>query len=417
MQVSMKKKLLIISSIIPYPLTHGGAIAQYYFLEKLSEKFTIFFNAIINSPAEQDALNELSKSLPAVKVVPFINFKQKTSEDKLLQPARSFLNLIRSFTPKKNEHKKDDFDNYTYPLQLFSKGFIQFLEDVIKNEKIEIVQLEFFDTLSLIKALPKHVKKVSVVHEITSKRLSLSAENSVQQELYKQYIVNCYKLTEYNFLKDADKVIVFNEDDKNLLSSINGSVTISPYGIPQKLIIRNKVADKYDHFLFIGGQNHDPNRAGVEWFLKEIYIAHYNTIQLPLYIVGNWDDSFKEQYKSYTKVIFTGIVEDLSAVYENAIMVTPVLSGSGLRTKILHAFANKIPVLSTTFACEGLLNKEAANPHVILFDTAADFMMQAEQLLKNPQNLQILAEEGFFYYERNFAANTLIDKRIKALMD
>lgn len=410
----MKKKLLIVSSNIPYPLTNGGAIAQYYFLEKLPENFDIYFLAIIRTPADEEAVMEVSKMLPAIKIMPFLNFKQKTLEDKLLQPARSLLHLLRDFK-QKNEQKNDDFDNYTVPLQLFSKDFIQFLENVIKNEKIDIVQLEFSDTLSLFKALPDHVKKLAVVHEITSKRLQLSSVNSCKQELYKQYIVNCYKLTEYNFLKDADKVIVFNEEDRVLLSSINSNVTVSPFGIPQRLIIKNKVSDKYDHFLFIGGQSHDPNRAGMEWFLKEIYIPEYETIQLPLYIVGNWDDSFKEYYKSYTKIIFTGVVEDLSTVYENAIMITPVLSGSGLRTKILHAFANRIPVLSATFASEGLLNKEEANPHVILFDNAADFIWQTEELLRDPQKLQVLAEEGFQYYQRNFNEKSLVNKRLKEL--
>lgn len=410
----MKEKLLIVSSNIPYPLTNGGAIAQYYFLEKLHKNFDTYFFAIIRTPADKEALNELSKVLPAIKIIPFLNYKQKTLENKLLQPVRSFLHLLRDLK-KKDEQKKDDFDNYTVPLQLFSKDLIQFLEEVIKNEEIDVVQLEFFDTLSLLKALPEHVKKVAVVHEITSKRLLLSSGNSSQHELYKQYIIDCYKLTEYNFLKDADKVIVFNKEDEILLSSINSSVTISPFGIPERLIIKNKVSDKYDHFLFIGGQSHDPNRAGMEWFLKEIYIPEYETIQLPLYIVGNWDDSFKEYYKSYTKIIFTGVVEDLSTVYENAIMITPVLSGSGLRTKILHAFANRIPVLSATFASEGLLNKEEANPHVILFDNAADFIWQTEELLRDPQKLQVLAEEGFQYYQRNFDEKSLLNKRLKEL--
>lgn len=413
----MKEKLLIISSIIPYPLTHGGAIAQYYFLEKLSEKFTILFNAIITKKDDEEAVRQLTAALPNIKVIPFYFIKKQdnlTIKDKSILLMRLFLNFLRRQTYNEDVTKGDDFNNNTYPVQLFTKEYIQFLENLIEKQEIKIVQLEFSNTLSLLKALPKHVKKVAVIHEITTKRLMLAAKSSPGSEAYKQYVISCYKLVEYNLLKDADQLIVFNEDDKDLLSSINSNVALSPFGIPKKLLIRNKRSEKFDHFLFIGGQHHDPNRTGLEWFLKEIYIANYAAL-LPLYIVGKWDDSFKEKYKSNAKIIFTGIVEDLKPYYDNAIMVTPVLSGSGLRTKILHAFANKIPVLSTTFAGEGLLNKEGANPHIILFDTAADFIIQAEELLRDPQKLQILAEEGFFYYEKNFDEKNLVNKRLKAL--
>jgi len=415
----MKEKLLIISSIIPYPLTHGGAIAQYYFLEKLSEKFNIFFNAIIAKKTDEESVKQFTAALPDIKVIPFYFIKKQgdlTIKDKSILLTRLFLNFLRRQVYNEDVTKGDDFNNNIYPVQLFSEEYIQFLENLIEKEQIKIVQLEFYNTLSLLKALPEHVKKVAVIHEITTKRLMLAAHDSTSTEAYKQYVISCYKLVEYNLLKEADRLIVFNEDDKDFLSLINSNVEISPFGIPEKLLIRNKGSEKFDHFLFIGGQHHNPNRTGLEWFLKEIYIANCAML-LPLYIVGEWSDSFREKYKANTKIIFTGIVEDLKPYYESAIMVTPVLSGSGLRTKILHAFANKIPVMSTTFASEGLLNKEQANPHIILFDTAADFIVRIKEFANNTQKLQRLAEEGFQYYERNFAENILVNKRLKVLLD
>jgi len=420
----MKQKLLIISSFVPFPLVQGGSIAQYYFLEKLSAEFDIFFNPIVYSRAAEEAVKELTKALPAIKVIPFTYFvKESGPLEKLIQVARLFLNFLRKLmqTNKQKEINKekiaetDDF-NVIYPVELYSKEYIQFVTGIIKKEEIKIVQLEFYDTLSLLKALPKHVKKIAVTHEIRSKRLLLAAKNSKASEDYKEYLINCSKLIEDNFLKNADQIIVFNEDDKNLLLQINQHVAVSPYGIPAELIIRNKVSDVFDHFLFIGGQRHDPNRAGLEWFLEEIYIANYDDIKLPIYVIGQWDDYFREKYKKYSKIVFTGIVEDLSSSYKNAIMVTPILSGSGLRTKILHAFVNKIPVMTTTFASEGLLNDVQANPHLILFDNATSFMSELKAFLNKPEKLQLLAQEGFNYYQKNFAENTLVSKRVEALL-
>ncbi len=41
-----------------------------------------------------------------------------------------------------------------------------------------------------------------------------------------------------------------------------------------------------------------------------------------------------------------------------AVFVCPILSGSGMRVKLLEAFAAGIPVVSTTLGAEGLTSKD-----------------------------------------------------------
>jgi glycosyltransferase involved in cell wall biosynthesis len=50
-----------------------------------------------------------------------------------------------------------------------------------------------------------------------------------------------------------------------------------------------------------------------------------------------------------------GFVEDVrTAFYEHSVFICPILSGSGVRVKLLEAFACGIPVVSTTVGAEGL---------------------------------------------------------------
>ena len=54
-----------------------------------------------------------------------------------------------------------------------------------------------------------------------------------------------------------------------------------------------------------------------------------------------------------------GFVEDVrEPLARYAVFVCPILSGSGVRVKLLEAFAAGIPVVSTTVGAEGLARKD-----------------------------------------------------------
>ena len=80
------------------------------------------------------------------------------------------------------------------------------------------------------------------------------------------------------------------------------------------------------------------------------------------------------KYAPYKNIIFSGYVSDLDSYYEESVMIVPILSGSGIRTKILTSFANKVPVFATEFASEGLLDFERGNSHVALFNNNSEFL-------------------------------------------
>jgi hypothetical protein len=416
----MKQKLLIISFNIPYPLTDGGAIAQYYFLEKLCEKFDVFFCTEVKSEEDEKALSELKRSLKRIHILEYKNYPAK--EGVVKSAIKSVLQFISSIKNRKTNQtpKRDDFRDDAYfqpPLQVFSKAFVKYLHDIILKEKIALVQLEFYETISLLLALPKHVKKIFVHHEIRTKRFILSSAESDAPAEYKEYIIKCNELVEYNLLKHADKIVVFNENDKNLLLKYNKNVCLSPFGIPQKLITRSSPSTFFNRFIFIGGEYHNPNFKGLQWFLNEVYIPNYDSIEWPIYIIGKWSEAFRNLYSKYPKIIFEGLVPDLDIYYENSVLLSSVFSGSGLRTKILHAFANKVPVISTSFACEGLFEEEADNEHICIFDGVAAFMPIYRSFISSPHRSKRLALNGFEYYNDRFSESSLLKERLNIFAD
>ena len=110
--------------------------------------------------------------------------------------------------------------------------------------------------------------------------------------------------------------------------------------------------------------------------------------------------------------MFTGFVQNLGNIYENAMLVAPIISGSGVRTKILEAFSNKIPVISTVFASEGLYKQEKESNHIIHFNSSTSFIKEFEILKQDPNLIIDLANKGFNYFLLYFDEDLLFNKRL-----
>ncbi len=112
--------------------------------------------------------------------------------------------------------------------------------------------------------------------------------------------------------------------------------------------------------LFLGSFRHDPNRAALDWFVKRALpqIASRRP-EARLIIVGS-DPPPAHAYADYP-VELAGYVEDIrEPLARCAVFVCPILSGSGVRVKLLEAFSAGIPVVSTAIGAEGLAREDGS---------------------------------------------------------
>jgi glycosyltransferase involved in cell wall biosynthesis len=78
-----------------------------------------------------------------------------------------------------------------------------------------------------------------------------------------------------------------------------------------------------------------------------------------------------------------GFVEDVrEPLARYALFVCPILSGSGVRVKLLEAFAAGIPVVSTRLGAEGLTAQDGAI--CALADSPEEFAQRVIDLLQHP---------------------------------
>jgi GT2 family glycosyltransferase/glycosyltransferase involved in cell wall biosynthesis len=146
--------------------------------------------------------------------------------------------------------------------------------------------------------------------------------------------------------------------------------------------------------LFLGSWRHDPNRVAVDWFVRQV-LPHI-LAQEPdakLVVVGS-DPPPEHTYSDYAAHLnMLGYVEDVrDPLGRYALFVCPILSGSGVRVKLLEAFAAGIPVVSTRVGAEGLASNDGE--FCALADDPTDFAAHVVALFRDPERAALMAERA-----------------------
>jgi GT2 family glycosyltransferase/glycosyltransferase involved in cell wall biosynthesis len=154
--------------------------------------------------------------------------------------------------------------------------------------------------------------------------------------------------------------------------------------------------------LFVGSFRHEPNRVAVEWFVREVLpLVLQRQPRARLVLVGS-DSPAAHTFADFAGAIeMVGFVEDVrDPLARYSVFVCPILSGSGVRVKLLEAFAAGIPVVSTAVGAEGLARKDGQ--FCALADRPREFADRVVELLENPEEAAALASRARAEVEANW---------------
>lgn len=156
-------------------------------------------------------------------------------------------------------------------------------------------------------------------------------------------------------------------------------------------------ADDKLQLLFVGS-NHFYNVQGITWFVQQV-MPH---VDAKLFIVGKDMDEFKSAFQS-EKVEVVGFAEDLPHYYAMAdIVVSPLLSGEGMKVKIAEALMFGKVVLGTKESFDGYAIDV---PKVgIECNTAAEFIAAIHGFDRSANQQGLFAFSRRMYLE-NFTKN------------
>lgn len=338
-------KYLVTLPWMPYPATDGGKQGSFNMLVELQNMIDITLIYPVFFKKQMTYQHLLEERLPKVKVYPFEYYKYKDG----IKSQYSLFRLHRIITQK--------FLKQPYlATPIYKDAYIDFVNEVIKEERIDIVQNEYFEQLYMVYAIPNTVKKVFIQHEIQY----IAKERLIQQREYPstvRYLATMQRIQEINALNEYDQVITMTDIDKNILmcDGVRVPISASPSFIPLPNNIAYKECDR-SSICFIGGSGHNPNLNGVTWFLDNVWsLILKENPNFTFKIIGKWDEKIKTEYqKKYRNLFFCGFVDNLAMVISECIMVIPILIGSGIRMKILESINFYSPFVTTTVGVEGL---------------------------------------------------------------
>jgi glycosyltransferase involved in cell wall biosynthesis len=196
----------------------------------------------------------------------------------------------------------------------------------------------------------------------------------------------------------VDAVLAVSAEDRDALRAAMGAdvdirvVPIAVDPVEVGVLARRPDADRLVH---LGTMYWPPNVDGVRWFVRSVF---------PLIRAARPDAAFdvigarppraiRALARPGSGVRVTGYVDDPTPYLERAaVMVVPVLAGSGMRVKILNALAQGLPVVTTALGCEGIAAQ--AGTHLLVADHPDEFAAATLRVLGDRGLAETLARNG-----------------------
>jgi glycosyltransferase involved in cell wall biosynthesis len=165
--------------------------------------------------------------------------------------------------------------------------------------------------------------------------------------------------------------------------------------------------------LFQGLLRYPPNIEAARWLAREVAPRVRDRVaDLAVRLVGEHGPEVEDLHDP-PRVSVVGWVPNMAAELARAdLVVVPVRYGSGTRVKILEAFAQRIPVVSTSVGAEGIGGVDGV--HLLVGDDAPALAEACARLLTEPELRRSVADAAHGLFEERFRSE-VIEEMVAAL--
>ena len=407
----MKKKILIILPGLPYPLDSGGNQGAYHMIDAINDCFDVYLWYLSDYSIDKKTENEFLDSLSG-KCKIFHTVKEKGLN---IATARGIHYKVDSFLLRKNlefRHNKTIWGKETS--SRFDNYILEDIRCIIVKNKIDAVQIEFTDLMDYVYALPSYVKKIFVHHELGFARKKTLLANIPDKSAYDEFMFNRSLAREISTLNQYDTVVALTEIDKNKLihEGVSVPVKVSPLFIPRNCKDYPNFMPSENRLSFIASGAHYPNVEGLLWFINEVHPILATKIRYELYIIGSkWEENIISKVPS--NMHFMGFVRELKNAVPGSVMIVPILSGSGMRMKILESVNNSVPFVSTSVGVEGLNFTNSIDCYIE--DNPREFAEKICYLLNHVEKQRSFVMNSRKIYESLYSEDVLSNIRLDIL--
>ena len=196
-----------------------------------------------------------------------------------------------------------------------------------------------------------------------------------------------------------DRVVVVSEEDRDALREVAPSLdpVVVPNGVDAEAFSPGQTpAREPGAVVFSGAMDYPPNEAAAAFLAREVMPAVWEGVPAAhLWLVGRLPSPAVAALAS-DQITVTGEVDRMGPwLRRAAVYVCPMVSGTGIKNKLLEALACAAPVVCTSLACRGLT--AVSGEHLAVADDAASLAAEIARLLADDDAAAALGAGGRAY--------------------
>ena len=361
--------MLLLAKKPPYPAHDGEAIAILQLAKGLVANGAVVTILYMNTRKHHFEAAEIPEDLQ--KQIRFIGVDVNND----VQPLAALFNIFSPLPYHVVRFKSNTYLNALKQL-LHQQQF-----DVIQAEGLYLIQYFQFITI------PKNTKLIYRSHNIEAAIWSDITNNT--RSIFKKWYLGLQAKKLYRYEKKQPALIdavlpistadtlFYREHFNNLpIHHTPTGVELTASVIPKEINTRT--------LYFIGGLDWIPNVEGLFWFMDEVFPALLNRFpDLTFHIAGrNGDAGWKSMQRP--GIIYHGAVpEAADFASDKYICIVPLLSGSGMKIKIIEAMFLGKPVVTTSKGASGM--PDGTSDYFYTASSVQTFIQQVTTLLEQPE--------------------------------
>lgn len=361
-----KRSILFITSQVPSPY-HGGGNRILNFLKILSEDNDIYLATAYYSQEDDDLLSHIGMYCRSIYKIPYWQFGNNQNEIRKWLDGKS-MDIVHYEWPDSLNNQVPEIGGshiFTY-MEAVS---LRLLMDL---KRLPDLSTPWLDTLNqLVHALRTEISDTTSL----TARIAVTTKDG-------SFFRDIYPYQEYAVL--------------------NHGVNLDEFSLPD-------VEPEARTLVFVGNYGHYPNIDAVSYFFREVW--NEIRVKVPetrVYLVGpNPSDEIK-RLADDPRIIVTGGVSDVRPYIQKAtICIAPLITGAGLRGKVIEYAALRRTFIATSIATTDLAYRDGFD--YLQADTASDFAQKVILLLKDGKLRQKMAGSAYETTRKNYDSRRLVD--------
>lgn len=390
-------KFLQITNRIPFPLDDGGNIANW------------------------NVLNEMKKAGNSVTLLS-MNTTKHFCDPEVMYPVvdkvvavniNTDITILGAFTSL--------FSGYPYIVKRFiNEEFGVALMNLLKTNHFDVIQLEGIFTAVYIHLIRRYSKAKLILRAHNVEYIIWDRYYKDEKNIFKKIFL--FDMTrrlrkfEFEHFRLFDAIIALTYEDEQLIrkSGYSNQLEIIPLGVnTDKFFPLNEGKKDTQEIVigFIGSLEWLPNLQGIEWFLENVWPqVKLKSPNARFRLAGK---KMPEKLKQLAITGFepVGYVKDAAEFTRSLdIFVVPLLSGGGMRIKILEAMACGKCVISTRIGAEGIQAEH--EKEIILADSPEEMLQHLLILAGNKEKVATIGKNAELKIRQSYTWPVLIQKML-----